>query len=102
MPVNPAYLEALAAQAAEARKRLLERKMNAANNVSPEPATKRTLDQILAEQRTAREAKELASSKEIVVPSTETLKQAYLASAVGAIAWNDKQSSSASRDDHSF
>jgi ATP-dependent exoDNAse (exonuclease V) alpha subunit len=82
---NPAYIEALRKQAEEAKKRL------AARVVPSVVPPKRSLDDILREQRERKERENAEKTTQIVVPSTESLKQAYLASALGAIAWNEKQ-----------
>lgn len=90
MPINPNYLAALRAQAELAKQRLAQPAVP-----TPEPipaANRRSLDDIVQEQKEAKRKEEEARAREIVVPSTESLKRAYLASALGAIAWNEKQS----------
>lgn len=89
MPINPKYLEALRLQAEAAKKRLDAGAI--ANNITPIAAPKRSLEDILAEQRAKKDAELEAASRTVVVPSTEKLRQAYLASAVGNIDWNEKQ-----------
>lgn len=99
MALNPSYVEALKKQAALAKQQLAEIERARSAGVSnaptaapaPEPAPgKLTYSQILEQQRLAKEKKD--ETTEVVVPTTESLQKAYIASALGAVNWNSEQS----------
>lgn len=105
MAINPLYKELLAKQAELAKAKLAammaEREERAAKPQLPPSATngtngdtirsKKTLDDIIAEQRQQKERANVSENKTVVVPSSEALKQAYLATILGSIDWNAKQ-----------
>ena len=87
MTVNQAYLDALHRQAEEARKRLAQRQ---GVDHSQQPTVKKSLSDILEEQRRKKD-EQTPKQSTVVVPSTESLQKAYLASVLGAVNWNEKQ-----------
>lgn len=95
MALSPTYLAALKKQADLAKEQLAAATAAKLNGhtvstlapVSSQISTKKSLDDIIREQQEKRDAKPI----EIVVPTTESLQKAYLASALGAISWNSKQ-----------
>lgn len=91
MPTNPAYIEALRKQAELAKQRLAQ--ATAVSVTAPPVAApiKKSLADIMREQALTKEKARETASQQVVVPSTESLKAAYLASALGAINWNEKQ-----------
>jgi ATP-dependent exoDNAse (exonuclease V) alpha subunit len=89
MAVNQKYIEALRLQAIAAKKRLEERVIE---TLAPTPSPiKLSLGDIIRQQREAKEKKDETATREVVVPTTADLQKAYLASALGAINWNEKQ-----------
>jgi exodeoxyribonuclease V alpha subunit len=105
MPVNPKYLEALKLQAEAAKKRLQEVRVKDVMNIKSTetgrlPSSivalsntpkheKLSISQIIEQQRAAKEKHD--ETHQVVVPSSQELAKAYLASALGAVDWNEQQ-----------
>jgi hypothetical protein len=94
MATNPKYLEALKIQAAAAKLRLEETMARAreAREAQNQPLPTTNTDNLNALVREQQQKLLDNKTNEVVVPSSESLKKAYLASAIGAIQWNPKQS----------
>lgn len=92
MTISPAYLAALRLQAELAKQQLAAGVAAMPPAPVVAPPNKRSLTDIMREQQEQATRKKEQETTTVVVPSTEALKKTYLASALGAINWNPKQS----------
>ncbi len=83
--MNPSTIEELQKRAEEARKRLAAMGVN---TLTPAPAPKLSLSEILEQQQ--RKALRMEAPA-IVVPSSQDMAKSYLASSLGEVAWNKEQ-----------